>query len=364
MKRTFLVAVCLMLLPIAAAAQPNVLSADLTGDGQGFVSLAIDGTTIQYSILVSGFAPSSAFIGEGTPGSGTELIDLGASFTNGAASGSVEGDQSDIDAILANPSGYYVQVDGDGSSATGALSSGGSMQTELYFPVAASVAGQADTNFKTDARMINRSGDSATVTLEYYPRGDAGNSGPAEVETVTIGANQQGVLDDFVTELFGVTNGRGGVRITADRTVSASARIYNDQVDAGLGTFGQYVVGLPMSMAYTWGNLPFLSNTPSASGEGYRANIGWFNPNSDAVTVTFNAWDAASGAQIGTVTNTINGLAHDQFNVSDNQLFGSSFNDVDDFYVTYYVEGNHSLFIYASVVDNVNGDAVYIPASR
>ena len=26
------------------------------------------------------------------------------------------------------------------------------------------------------------------------------------------------------------------------------------------------------------GELPFLSNASPASGEGYRANIGWFNP--------------------------------------------------------------------------------------
>jgi hypothetical protein len=364
MKRTILAAFCLVLLPVVAVAQPNILSVNLEGDdgGTGFASLTLSGTSIQYSIVLSGFEPTNAFIGSD---SSDDEVDLDPSFTNGAASGVVTGvDQGIIDRILADPSAYWLEVNDGTLRAAGRLSAGGSMNTVLYIPVAATVAGQADTNFKSDARIVNRSGESVNVTLEYYPSGSAGNTGPSETESVDVASNEMKVLDDFVTELFGVTDGRGGVRLTADRTVSASVRIYNDQIDEGLGTFGQYAVGLPMSMAYGAGQIPFLSNTPSGQGTGFRSNIGWFNPNTSAVDVSFRAWDAATGALLATTERTINGLEQDQFNVSSSALFGSDFNDQDDFYVTYVVDMGYGLFVYGSVVDNVNGDAMYLAASQ
>ena len=54
--------------------------------------------------------------------------------------------------------------------------------------------------------------------------------------TLTIGANEQLVLDDIATELFGVTNGKGGVSISSDVEIFGSARIYNDQSATGAGT--------------------------------------------------------------------------------------------------------------------------------
>jgi hypothetical protein len=195
------------------------------------------------------------------------------------------------------------------------------------------------------------------VTLQYYPEGDDGNSGPSATATVNLAVGQEGVLNDLVANQFGVTNGKGAVVISSNAQLKSLARIYNDARDAGQGTFGQLVPAQTLDDALTNGVLPFLSNEDPASGAGFRGNIGWFNPNSDAIQVSFAAWDAATGQQLGTLSSSAEGLAQQQLNLA--QLW-PELADAGDLYVTFV--SSEPVFMYASVVDNVNGDAIFIPA--
>ena len=380
MKRLIVTVTALVataLLPAAASAQN--LTADLAGgfsggasaDATGYAVLAIDGTTITSTILTQGLAnPTGAQIQRVSDG--TLVTDLGVSFSGALGTGTVSANAGDVSAVLGNPGAYRVQVESQ-SFPSGAIrgtlqgvTAGGGGATALYFPVAAAISGQAGTRYLTDARIINRSGGMAGVTLEYFPEGGAGNpSGPAHTATLTISPNEEAVLDDFVANEFGVSNGKGAVHITSDYAITAFARVYNDKTDLSpsQGTLGQFVAGLPMSAAYGSGQLPFLSNQPAGTGAGYRANMGWFNPSDATVSVTFWAWDAATGQVIGSKQRTVQPYAQQQFNVSSGELFGGAFTTRDDFYVTYQTSGGDPLFVYASIADNVNGDAVYAPAS-
>jgi hypothetical protein len=350
MRRTLIAAACILLLP--ALVHAAAYTATLTGStGTGFATINVTGETIDYNILVSGISPTSA-----TLSNGSDTIDLGASFIGGVAIGSVS--SSFGPDIVADPGSWEVEV-GDGSTVlTGMLGAGGGgAASTLYFPVVATVAGQAGTDFHTDARLVNRSGDTATVELAYWPESSSGNSSPAATATETIGANEQLVLDDVATELFGVTNGKGAVSITSDRAIFGSARVYNDQIAAGQGTFGQYVRAVTMDDATTSGAVEFLSNEPSGSGTGYRSNIGLFNPNTTAAAVTLYGWDA-DGTLLGSTQRTIGRTAMQQFRID--QLW-PALADYGDHYVTF--SSNMPIFVYGSVVDNVNGDAVYVPAT-
>ena len=350
MKRTILAAACILLLP--ALVQAAALTATLTGDaGSGFATIHVVGEDIDYNIVISGMSPSSALLTDGT-----DTIDLNADFTGGFAAGNVSSAMAPD--IAADPSLWEVRVSDGSSTLSGALTGGASQETMLYFPVIATVAGQGGTNFHTDARLVNRSGGSATVEFSYWPQSATGNNSPGATTTLTIGANEQLVLDDIATELFGVTNGSGGVSMSSDRSIFGSARIYNDQIDAGEGTFGQYATAVTMDDATMAGAVEFLSNRPVDSGAGYRSNIGWFNPNDSNVTVTFHGWDA-DGTLLGSVEQTAGRNAQNQRRLD--QLW-PALSDYGDLYVTFTASA--PIFVYGSVVDNVNGDAIYIAATN
>ncbi len=370
MKRT-LVLIAAMLLPLTAVAQ--TYTASLSGDnvvgggaddGAGLAVVTFNGTDVSYTILVSGTdAPTAAHIHEGAAGqSGGVVINFNASFTAGNATGTVSADAAAVSAILSNPAGYYVNVH-TGTFPDGAVrgqlssGSGGQVETVLYFPVVASIAGQAGTDFHTDARLVNRSGDIATAELCYWPESTGGNQSPASCSTQPIAPNEQLVLDDMATELFGVTNGKGAVSISSDRAIFGSARVYNDQIAAGDGTFGQYVRAVSMDDAATSGAVEFLSNEPTGSGTGFRSNIGLFNPNTSAAQVTLYGWDA-DGTLLGSTQRTIGRTTMQQFRVD--QLW-PALADYGSHYVTFTAA--MPIFVYGSVVDNVNGDAVYVPAT-
>ncbi len=350
MKRAILTAaVCVLLAPAIALAAG--FTASLSGDaGSGLAVITINGTTIEYNILVSGLSsPSTATISDGQT-----TVDLAPTFVGGSAFGSVTSD--DASDIAADPAGWTVTV-GNGTSTLSGPLAGAAEAVVLYFPVAASIQGQAGTLFKTDGRFVNRTGGTATVTIDYYAESVAGHSAPTATQTTTILAGEQAVVDDAVNALFGITNGKGAMVVSSDRAISGDMRIYNDQTDAGLGTFGQFERGLPMSEAYSSGLLPFLSNQPSGSGAGFRANVGWFNPTGSAVSLTLRGWDS-DGTLLGEITRTVNGFAQEQYNVA---TLWPALADYGDFYITYEASG--AVFTYASVVDNVNGDAIYVPAA-
>lgn len=353
MKRAILITVCVLLAPAMALAAG--FTANLSGAaGSGIAVITIDGTSIEYNILVSGISnPSSALVSHGST-----VVDLGATFVGGSAFGSTTSD--DAPAIAANPGDWTVSV-GDGSSVISGQLMGSAAEVEgmvLYHPVVAKVGGLAGTNFVTDVRMVNRSGDDAEVTIDYYQQGAAGHAAPTTTVSLTIADGQQVVADDFVGAVLGQTSSQGAVVVTSDRPITSSARIYNDQSDAGEGTFGQYSQGLVRSHGWSAGVLPFLSNEAATSGEGYRANIGWFNPNAAALSVTLRGYDA-DGTLLGEITRSIAGYAQQQQNVA---TLWPALADYGDFYVTYQVAGGENIFMYASVVDNVNGDAIFVPA--
>jgi hypothetical protein len=223
----------------------------------------------------------------------------------------------------------------------------------------ATVRGLAGTNFKTDVRMVNRSGGDATVTIDYYARSNNGQTAPTETAQVVIPNNGQAAVDNFLETVWGITDGQGALVVTSDREITSSARIFNDQIDAGLGTFGQYSQALPISHGWSEGVIPFLSNVPSGQGSGFRSNIGWFNPSADPIEVTFSGY-AEDGTLLGQVTADAPGYQQLQVNVAD--LWPALSNYPDPLYVHYVVTGGDPVFMYGSVVDNVNGDASFINA--
>jgi hypothetical protein len=355
MTKKILVALCLLAMPLAAAAATYTATLSGIEGASGFAVVDINGDTIDYSILVSGFSATSAILTDGTV-----QIDLEPAFVAGSAQGMVS--SGNAAAVEADPASFEVQVGDGAATLTGVLTAGDAAESVIVFPVAVAAPGLGGSTWLTDVRLVNLTAGDASVTFEYYPEGAAGNTAPGATAMTTVAAGTEAVLDDMVFNQFGIDNGKGAVIVRSDRELIGYARIYNDQTGAGLGTFGQLAKGLEIAEGFSAGVIAFLSNQDQSSGTGYRTNMGWFNPNATPVTVTMTGWDAATGAQLGQVTLNVAGLAQQQVAVSSSTLW-PALNPYDDFIVTYEVNGDANLFVYGSVVDNVNGDAIYVPAA-
>ncbi|HKR62351.1 MAG TPA: CHRD domain-containing protein [Thermoanaerobaculia bacterium] len=372
MKR---LATLLFLLALSVAAHAQSFSALLTGanevpaadpDGAGIAVVTITGTTIHYTVLAQNIGtPTGAHIHRGAAGTNGSIV---VNFdVNTLANGSIGPvDQALLNEIIANPSGFYVNVhtsEFPNGAIRGQLASAAAPEgaRTIVLPVVGKVTGTNNTNFVTDMRVVNRGTTTANLTLDYFASSGNGQSAPNVTKTVTVAAGEEKVLDDLLGGTL-QTSGLGALRVTSDQNVLVSSRVINDLRSSNLGTTGFAMSGSPADAAPTSGTLSFLSQASGpdqSAGVGFRTNVGYFNPSASSVTATFVAHRASDGAVIGTNTVTIPGFSQLQQGV-----FGLLSNVPDanraqsNFYITW--SSSAPLFVYGSVVDNKTGDSVLI----
>ncbi|HYH07818.1 MAG TPA: CHRD domain-containing protein [Thermoanaerobaculia bacterium] len=360
MKRISILLLFVLALAPAALAQPY--SALLTGaaevpgpgdaDGAGLAVVTIDGTTLRYTVWTQNIAaPTAAHIHTGAAGVAGDIVvplDHNMLF-NGSTTISV----AVADQIRANPSGFYVNVHNSefpNGALRGQLASASSGEGTLtsYIPVVGKVTGANNTNFVTDLRIVNTGGATANVKLDYFVQSPAGHAAPSATQTITVAPGEQKVLNDVVGATLNAT-GLGGLRITADQSVLASARIINDLRAQNQGTAGFAIDAA--DAGETSGTVLFLANSAD-----YRTNVGYFNTSSSPATVTFTA-RGANGAVLGTNSVTIPAWSMVQqpaFNLISN--VSEANRTQNDFYVTW--TSTQPVFVYGAVTDNKTGDAV------
>lgn len=359
MKRIAIVLFLLAAMPLVASAQSysvalsgaSVVPGPGDPDGAGFGVITIDGTSIRYSILTQNIVPATGaaiYNAAGQP-----VVALNA---NTLMSGVVTAVSADVIAqIKANPSSHYISVS-NGAYPDGALrgqlvevTTGGGTQSS-YIPVVGKVRGAAGTNFVTDLRIVNTGSTTANVTLDFFTQNAAGNAAPTVTKTIVVAPGEQKVLNDVVGVTLEQNGVLGGLRITADTNVVASARIINDLRDENAGTSGFAVTSA--ASGETSGTITFLSQNAD-----YRTNIGYFNPAASAATVTLVARSSSTGGVLGSTTITVPGYA--MLQQSAFALIASVPENArvqDDFYITWTSDA--PLFVYGAVTDNTTGDAV------
>lgn len=350
-------AILFTLLALTTSAFAQSYSAVLTGaaevpgpgdtDGTGLAVITIDGTTIRYNVWTQNIgAAIAAHIHTGAAGvDGPPLVTLDH---NTLANGTVAVTAGVADQIKANPAGFYVNVH-TGEFPNGAVrgqltgGSSGDGTAVSYIPVVGKVRGANNTNFVTDLRIINNSGTTATVTLDYF-------GGTNVTRQVTVLPGEQKVLDDVAGATLGIESGLGGLRITSTQNVVASARIINDLRASAAGTAGFAVDAADQGA--TSGTIAFLSNNVD-----FRTNLGYFNPGDASAGVTLTARRSADGTVLGTSTITIPAKAFAQTLIFDViSSVAEAERTQNDFYVTW--TSTAPVFIYGAVTDNKSGDAV------
>ena len=224
----------------------------------------------------------------------------------------------------------------------------------VTLPAAASIVGGAP--FFSDVRAFNTSyTESLTVDATY--RCFIGNPcpGTAPETTFTLGPRESRAFDDIVVSAFNAPNTAGGVEFehsgSGDQLVVTS-RLYST---APTPTVGMFIPGLDNSVADPVTVLTSIRNR--GPGAGFRTNVGVFNPEDSAITVTFSIFDS-NGAAVGNpVTRPVAG--HSGLQVSG--IFNVA--GADDFVTdnaVIVVSATGAVFSYAAVIDNATTDPIFV----
>jgi len=332
------------------------------------------GSLLNYSFTPTGIGNdiTSLQLNQGIAGSnGSSFVTLsnGGSLTNGQLTGSVPLTTAQAQSLLMNPSGFNV-VANTAQFPNGAVRAQfGAVQNELWIPVAGNVPGAFGTQWQTDLRIFNTSaGAPATVTVQWLPSGNtpnvtsSGTLNTANVATITVPARGVNAAANATASILNITNGTGAIRLISDQPIVATARIYNNQTARGIGTFGQTIQALTRCEAVARGVLVGLStgiagNNPSVTG---RTNLGFVNPNGTPVTVNITL-NNANGIVGGQQSLTLQPYSQFQIPLAGtNGVFANQSADIQNAAVSFLASA--PIFGYASVVDNVSGDADFLIA--
>lgn len=218
---------------------------------------------------------------------------------------------------------------------------------EVVVPVIAHNPGSHGTEWQTDLWITNPSGDEASVTLTFYPQGK-----DAVVREVSVGIYGARFFGDIVLETFGLDDDKGLLLVSAPETsLEVRGRIFN--TGGGEGEFGQAFFGIPTRRLSRQG---FLSGVSTA--EGNRVSVGIANPTERSFDVTMIVRDA-DGNNVYREVVSLSPHELVQFN-NVAQLWGLPAADVLTIYVQHPLDLEDSIYSYASVVRNDNGDATFI----
>ena len=225
-----------------------------------------------------------------------------------------------------------IQFAGDQPLATRPISA-----PSQFIPVVGHVPGANATFFRSDVRLLNRTARDVTATLIFTPDGADGRSDFAAVNVI-VPARSVVTLNDIVGETFG-TAGLGQLEIDGD--VVVATRTYTRRADGG--SMGEFI---PPQSGSRAGVLFPLTSTNA-----FRTNIGFAETAGNGGTIQVTLTDAISGAVVRKADYSIAPFGHIQ-------VAADAFPEmIATFQATTDVAG------YASVVDNVSGDATYFAAA-
>ena len=221
----------------------------------------------------------------------------------------------------------------------------------LIVPVAASSPGAQGTRWKTDLTLAaDDSGDVDDVRLHLVTSATDGSE-PLEV---ALGlAQSSGVqLRDVVRTAMEQDPAVGALFITSSAPISAVSRTFNDDPS---GTYGQMVPALPLAAARA-GTAP-AALIQLARTARFRTNLGFVNLTDQALTLQAAA-SRADGSSLGTWPVTLGPYGFLQQN---DPLSWLTSDAVEDAFVVVTAADDAARYVtYASVVDNVSGDAVFV----
>ena len=221
----------------------------------------------------------------------------------------------------------------------------------VTLPAAASIHGVPPAFFHSDVRVFNPSPDAvATVTATYRCFTGACPAGPEK--SFEVGPREMKVLNDVVATLFAAPETAGAIELAG--RVHVESRVYTPE--RGAPTTGTSIPGQPAAEATTQAALLSLSHS-ATSGQGFRTNVGVYNPEPEphAVTISLRRPD---GTQLAVLSRTVPAFLPLQVN----DVFGAAGvkQDVPAAWALVSGDGVRGFFAYATVIDNPSQDSVFV----
>jgi len=231
------------------------------------------------------------------------------------------------------------------------------IDNNLYIPASAHASGALNTNWRTDVQLHNPGSVQARVQIDMLKR-DQENSTP-QTRTFLIAARASTRLQDILYSSFSF-DGAAALRITVlEGDVIATSRTYNLTTT---GTYGQYGGTVHGAHAFSTGERALLMQlTHNAStAVGFRTNVGLVNCTNQTITVDLDL-RSASGTSYGTLSYSLRPY---EFIQKDKIFKRVTSNTVSDGYIHITSPTSGARYLaYATVIDNVTGDSVFIPAA-
>ncbi len=225
--------------------------------------------------------------------------------------------------------------------------------SSVLLPVAASLHGNGGSFFHSDVMLVNPS-QTTSMNVQATYRCYTGTCGDA-TKTITIAPKQALAYSDIVAGLFHAAETGGPIEFDAPAHLIAASRLYTPSKPSP--TFGQFVPGLTLDAATSRGILPLLSSSSGAGG--FRSNVGLYNPNNTAETITVTLL-SETGIVLGSIQRSLNAQSGTQIN----NVFGAAGynNDVTSAYAIVTTASGKPALSYASVLDNQSQDPIFVVA--
>lgn len=339
-----------------------------TAFGSSLVTFDSVNNTLAFEVNSSGIAsPSASHIHRGAAATPGPVIINFATSAAGFQGGRVTGSgaisalqsssflPSDLTALASasTANGYYVNLH---STAFPAGEIRGQLvpAQEVDIPVAGHVTNGIGQTFISDVRVFNPSFTTPTTALvEFFPAGTTANTNASASMAVNLPARGTAVLNDVAGSSGLNVTGLGAIRISSVANIVATSHIF---VNTPNGSFGQFVPGFSRANALRRGAMPQVSNTSVATG--FRANVGFFNPNQASVTVRVEARDAG-GNVVGSNVISLAALSA-QLNAIGTYFPGVDVSNATN--LTLSFDASAPIFVFTSEVDNTSGDQFFIGA--
>ena len=219
--------------------------------------------------------------------------------------------------------------------------------------VAAQTSGIGGTSWRTELNVFNAGTQGASISLVFLP--NAGGS--VVTRGLFLAPKQSTTYANALLDLFGIGSGSGALAIEATSAgATADLRVTSRTFTTGsTGTYGQAVPEVqPGDLEKT------LYITGIASNAAYRTNIGLVNRGGSTVTAALALYDA-TGAAIATKSVSLGGNSFQQAPLS------AYFPAIDGtsrevLTMRLVAASQDAVSAYASVIDNLTQDPIYIQA--
>jgi hypothetical protein len=227
-------------------------------------------------------------------------------------------------------------------------------QDSYFIPAAANAGGAQGTYWTTALTVFNLDGSPRTVEAYFTPRGSDGTTDFLH-ESLDLGMWSSHTWEDVVGSVFG-SSGVGSLEVRG-RDIIVSSR--TSTPGAAGGSYGQ---GIPSVAPYHLIRLDDTTEQWAGGGvrsSAYRTNLGLCEVWGESAEIRVSLWNPDLSAAGST---TINLAPYGNTQINDLPLTVGAIDQWENGRVQLRIlSGAGRVAAYLSIVDNVTGDATYIP---